>query len=101
MVLSPFGDSIFVPYNFSVHKIDALSGAVEFATDPSLYHTFVALNEGAGLFFAAGMDVHAYQSNIVGPVGLVTNSANGGTSAAIQLAYGIATLVASVVFLGV
>ncbi|KAI2503139.1 hypothetical protein MHU86_11330 [Fragilaria crotonensis] len=50
MVLSPYGDSIFLPYNYSVHKIDASSGAVEFATDPSLLSTFVTFNDGANLF---------------------------------------------------
>jgi outer membrane protein assembly factor BamB len=100
MVLSPYGDAIFVAFNSSVHKVDALSGIVEFATDPSHLSTFVTLNEGASMFFAAGVGVHAYESNIVGPFALGTNGANGGTSSAVQVICGaIITLLAAVMCL--
>ena len=101
MVLSPYGDSIFLPYNFSVHKIDASSGAVEFATDPSLLSRLVTFNEGANLFFTVGVGVEAYESKIVAPV-IVVNGATGSTSAGAQSVCGIAAvLFAAVACLGI
>ncbi|KAI2503130.1 hypothetical protein MHU86_11321 [Fragilaria crotonensis] len=82
--------------------IDASSGAVEFATDPSLLSTFVTFNDGANLFFTAGGDsVQAYESKIVAPA-IVTNGANGSTSSGTPLRWGMAAaLVAAAVGVGI
>mmetsp|Transcript_1734 Transcript_1734/g.2684 ORF Transcript_1734/g.2684 Transcript_1734/m.2684 type:complete len:482 (+) Transcript_1734:101-1546(+) len=67
LVLSrPFGDALYAPYNFAIHKIDTITGIVELETDKALLNTMVVQSSkrDKDRFFAAGVNVHAFSTDL-------------------------------------
>ena len=109
MLLSPYGDALFSPYNFAIHKIDTSSGKIEFETDTSLLNTFVALNSGATTIYTAGINVHAFATKVAtGPPSIAPSNApmappsvgaTGAGSAASAFSMKFVSLTAAVLYL--
>lgn len=70
----PFGDALYAPYNFGIHKMDTKTGAIEFETDSSLLTTMVVQSpkRDKDRFFAAGVNVHAFKTDLAPTVTPVT-----------------------------
>jgi outer membrane protein assembly factor BamB len=77
MIVSPYGDAIFSPFNLSVHKIDTSSGEIEFETDTNRHNTLVGFND-ASIMFTAGVDLQAYETKVSRGISLANSGAPGG-----------------------
>jgi hypothetical protein len=63
----PYGEALYVPFNFGIHKIDTATGEIEFETDKGLMNTMVVQSvskKANDRFFAAGVNVHAFATEL-------------------------------------
>lgn len=99
MIVSPYGDAIFSPYNFSVHKIDTASGEIEFETDTARSNTLAVFNDDASIMFTAGVDIQAYETKVTRGISRANSGATGDTAVAIAVATALVGVTTAIVHL--
>lgn len=86
LLMSPYGEALYAPYDNAVHKILTANGHVALSTDSSLLTTFATLDDQATMLYTGGFNVGAFDTERItaapSPSAVLPSAIPGGLQAA-------------------